>query len=876
MSTYSAGVGLDLTGSVFALSGQALSLHNLTGAGVFSRAADGAISLTAMGVGSAGSILTRADGDARYQAGDATLNALSGLTLAADRLIYATGTGSTATATFTVAARTLVAASTASAQRTAMGIGNVEDKSSATIRSEMLALSNTFTAKQTFSTAYRQQSFASTSAPAGNRRWGTWIDGNGWLGVSLENDDGLLGMAAMDMRSTSGVLTAVNFYAQIYMNSAPVVTTTTGYKLDTGWTARSLVARQLLSVQAAELCDTTGATAVEGYIALLLSDSRVGEVVFGPGTYKIGATSTLGGGGKRWRVMPGAIFAPIEGVKLKIQSEVEAGNYKIFDVSALGSSVVGIRSPNAYWWGLAKANFATGLATVSAAPSVNQTFIVGAQTFTIKASRSAAGEVTRSTNTATQAQNISDAINTDITSVRGAPSGSTVVLTATTDGVGGNSIVISSAVTGLAMSGATGASVNNTPSFNAQWNCMEDALTSDGIYEPPLPVGEWFCQSTVKWRGLGYLSPTFQVGGALDGGCKLVASATFSGGGALFQFGDSEVRTSDTTPPPLGLARQAGSACVVAVDLVNSVSFFARRWSGLYINGFNLGSDSFPTCVRIRGFTTLWYFENYGLYAKGVPNAVIWDFESSTNTPVGDFGFGKGQSVVSPKNGSVHFKLVTNGWSVNGINIMPGYHMYGGRAFFCNWLTAHNIGDIFISAGSQMDSMGAGLIYAHPSQGQLFNLQMSNVYITQADGADDTSVNAIDIVGTGSAIVHTLDFSGCQIVGFGGRAALFSNIQGLVCSNNRLREIGGGEFADTAIYIDNCTGVAAIGNVYTNPYNPNPVIAGRRPLSLVRLQNNCSYATVCSNSGNGIAVVISKDDGAAAITTGTKVVANNI
>jgi hypothetical protein len=117
------------------------------------------------------------------------------------------------------------------------------------------------------------------------------------------------------------------------------------------------------------------------------------------------------------------------------------------------------------------AKAAIGTITITGTPVADEPFVVGAQTFTFKATRVGAGEVTISADNTTQAENIVAAITADITNVTATNTLGVVNLTAAVKGVAGNSIVLTESATGIAVSGSGTLSggVNGTVGVADQW-----------------------------------------------------------------------------------------------------------------------------------------------------------------------------------------------------------------------------------------------------------------------------------------------------------------------------------------------------------------------------------------------------------------------
>jgi len=122
-----------------------------------------------------------------------------------------------------------------------------------------------------------------------------------------------------------------------------------------------------------------------------------------------------------------------------------------------------------------------GTITMSGIATADETFAVGAQTFTWKALRSIAGEVTIGADAPAAVTNIVTAITADLATVTAVDgTGDTVVITAVTKGVSGDSIVLTEASTNMAVDGtgtlgATTAGVNGTVG-------LANEIAADGTY----------------------------------------------------------------------------------------------------------------------------------------------------------------------------------------------------------------------------------------------------------------------------------------------------------------------------------------------------------------------------------------------------------
>lgn len=96
---------------------------------------------------------------------------------------------------------------------------------------------------------------------------------------------------------------------------------------------------------------------------------------------------------------------------------------------------------------------AQGTISMIGIAAADETFVIDDQTFTWKAARAGAGEVTIGADAAAAAANIVTAVTADLTSVTAEADGSDVVITAAVAGADGNAIVLTEASTNMTVDG---------------------------------------------------------------------------------------------------------------------------------------------------------------------------------------------------------------------------------------------------------------------------------------------------------------------------------------------------------------------------------------------------------------------------------------
>ena len=131
---------------------------------------------------------------------------------------------------------------------------------------------------------------------------------------------------------------------------------------------------------------------------------------------------------------------------------------------------------------------AQGTITMTGVATAEETFAVGAQTFTWKAARGAAGQVTIGANAAAAVTNIVTAITADLTTVRAADStGDTVLVTAAVAGTAGNSIVFTESSSNMAVNGSDvlGTTTAGVAGDMTDASLLDEVITCDVYIEPP-------------------------------------------------------------------------------------------------------------------------------------------------------------------------------------------------------------------------------------------------------------------------------------------------------------------------------------------------------------------------------------------------------
>jgi phage-related tail fiber protein len=127
--------GIAKTGNNIALSDQALALHNLSTNGFITRTGSGTVASRTISSNSSSLTITDGDGIAANPVFtlSSAINLIGSVTPASDTLVYYAGTSSAVSTTFTSFARSLVAAASASAARTVLGLGTLSTQDSSAV-----------------------------------------------------------------------------------------------------------------------------------------------------------------------------------------------------------------------------------------------------------------------------------------------------------------------------------------------------------------------------------------------------------------------------------------------------------------------------------------------------------------------------------------------------------------------------------------------------------------------------------------------------------------------------------------------------------------------------------------------------------------------